>query len=219
VIYLCAWINEYAELRWYQNQVEEHEGEGIRVVFKLPDHVRGSRAAAAYLRSELLRAQVTWLRPLNPSLTHWLLDPTTLQIERPTLETPSWARHKAAVVPNYRHDYRIGWRQFGAAIAFELDQNYPREVEVPTFFPELSESLAEFHHQHPRSGRYAFVMMRFGETRLHNEIISGIRAACDSLGLVALRADDRTYSDDLLLNVRTYMHGCDFGIAVFERLT
>ena len=61
--------------------------------------------------------------------------------------------------------------------------------------------------------------MRFVETRLHNEIITGIRAACDSLGLVALRADDRTYSDDLLLNIRTYMHGCDLGIAIFERLT
>jgi len=33
-----------------------------------------------------------------------------------------------------------------------------------------------------------------------------------------LRADDKQYHDDLFPNVLTYMYGCRFGIAVFERL-
>ncbi len=38
-------------------------------------------------------------------------------------------------------------------------------------------------------------------------------------GIVALRADDKEYMDDLFLNIKTYMHACDFGIAIFERIT
>jgi nucleoside 2-deoxyribosyltransferase len=35
---------------------------------------------------------------------------------------------------------------------------------------------------------------------------------------VALRADDKQYHDDTLWNILTYMYGCRFGIAVFERI-
>jgi hypothetical protein len=37
-------------------------------------------------------------------------------------------------------------------------------------------------------------------------------------GITAVRADDKHYHDDLWPNVLTYIHGCGFGIAVFERL-
>jgi nucleoside 2-deoxyribosyltransferase len=45
-----------------------------------------------------------------------------------------------------------------------------------------------------------------------------VRAALGSHGIVALRADDKQYHHELFPNIRTYMHGCDFGVAVFERL-
>ena len=38
-------------------------------------------------------------------------------------------------------------------------------------------------------------------------------------GIKGLRADDKEYMDDLFPNIKTYMHGCDFGIAVFDRIT
>ena len=62
-------------------------------------------------------------------------------------------------------------------------------------------------------------MMKYGETPLHGRITHAIRDTCSQHGIHALRADDKRYSDDLLANVRTYMHGCNSGIAVIERLT
>ena len=39
-----------------------------------------------------------------------------------------------------------------------------------------------------------------------------------SQGLSILRADAHDFHSDLLSNVRTYLHGCSFGIAVYERI-
>jgi len=60
--------------------------------------------------------------------------------------------------------------------------------------------------------------MSFTETRQHSAIFDAIRKTLDRHGFTALRADSRSYSDDLLLNVQAYLYGCSFGIALFERL-
>jgi hypothetical protein len=82
----------------------------------------------------------------------------------------------------------------------------------------LTASLAAFKRDFPDSSRLAFVMMRFGKTEAHTNILRGIRDALDPQQLVALRADDKQYHDDMLLNILTYVYGCRFGIAVFERI-
>lgn len=84
--------------------------------------------------------------------------------------------------------------------------------------PELSVSLSRFLVDHPDTSRSAFIMMQFGKTSVHNEIVATIRTSLASFGLEGLRADDKEYHDDLFANVLTYLHGCSFGIAVFERL-
>jgi nucleoside 2-deoxyribosyltransferase len=61
-------------------------------------------------------------------------------------------------------------------------------------------------------------MMRFGGTKRHDQIISAIRETLSRYEITAHRADDREYHDDLFPNVQTYIYGCSFGIAVFERL-
>jgi hypothetical protein len=61
-------------------------------------------------------------------------------------------------------------------------------------------------------------MMRFGKSTAHMSILQGIRSALDPQQFVALRADDKQYNDDVLLNILTYVYGCRFGIAVFERI-
>ena len=61
--------------------------------------------------------------------------------------------------------------------------------------------------------------MRFGKTPAHEAIINGIREVSGKHGIAALRADDKQYHDDLFPNVLTYIYGCGFGVAVFERLT
>ncbi|MCD6392135.1 MAG: hypothetical protein J7M40_01370 [Planctomycetes bacterium] len=83
---------------------------------------------------------------------------------------------------------------------------------------EITASLAAFKRDFPDSTRLAFVMMQFGETKAHKEIQAGIRKALDPLQFITLRADDKVYHDDLFFNILTYVYGCRFGIAVFERI-
>ena len=60
--------------------------------------------------------------------------------------------------------------------------------------------------------------MQFGCTKVHREITKAVHAALSPFGIEGLRADDLEYHQDLLPNVLTYIYGCNFGIAVFERL-
>lgn len=82
--------------------------------------------------------------------------------------------------------------------------------------PEIQESLAAFKSDHPETT--AFIMMQFAQTETHSKIVATIKAALADKGITALRADDHQYHDDVFPNVKTYMHGCDFGVAVFERI-
>jgi hypothetical protein len=84
--------------------------------------------------------------------------------------------------------------------------------------PEIKDSLARFRLNHPEPQKVAFLMMRFGKTKAHQNIVSSVTSALDPLGITVVRADDRQYHDDLFPNVLTYIYGCGFGIAVFERI-
>jgi hypothetical protein len=83
---------------------------------------------------------------------------------------------------------------------------------------EVGASLAAFRADFPDSSRLAFVMMQYGTSRAHSAIMAGIRAALDPHQFLALRADDKQYHDNLYFNILTYVHGCRFGIAVFDRI-
>ena len=61
-------------------------------------------------------------------------------------------------------------------------------------------------------------MMRFGNTTAHTRIETTIKKVLKKHGIVGLLARDKEFHDDLFPNILTYVHGCDFGIAVFERL-
>jgi hypothetical protein len=86
------------------------------------------------------------------------------------------------------------------------------------FPPEIAESIKRFRADHPKPTGCAFVMMRFGTTKAHNEISESIREALRAQGIKALRADEKDYHDELFWNILTYIYGCSFGIAVFERI-
>ena len=60
--------------------------------------------------------------------------------------------------------------------------------------------------------------MSFSETKFHKEIVSELKILLSKHGLNLLRADYRSYSDDLLANIETYIYGCGFGISIFERI-
>ena len=89
----------------------------------------------------------------------------------------------------------------------------PRNIPV-----EITESIELFRKDHPDPRKVAFVMMRFATTSAHNNIVESIRSTLQPLGLVGVRADEKQYHPDLWYNILTYLAGCGFGIAVFERI-
>lgn len=83
---------------------------------------------------------------------------------------------------------------------------------------EIAESISRFFKDHPDYNKNAFIMMRFGETKAHESITNSIISTLNNYDIKALRADDKEYHDDLYFNILTYIYGCRFGVAVFERL-
>ncbi|MBU1683637.1 hypothetical protein KJ742_06885 [Patescibacteria group bacterium] len=85
--------------------------------------------------------------------------------------------------------------------------------------PEIASGIEKFRSDFPVGKKTAFIIMQFSETKLHKEIVGCIRDVLGKHDIVALRADDKQYMDDLFPNVKVYIHACDFGIAVFDRIT
>lgn len=100
-------------------------------------------------------------------------------------------------------------------------QNKPQKSvsEEAISFPEIASGLEKFRKDYPARSKTAFIIMQFGETKLHKDIVSSIKKTLALYGITALRADDKEYMDDLFPNVKVYMHACDFGVAVFDRIT
>ena len=84
---------------------------------------------------------------------------------------------------------------------------------------EIKESLKKFREDHPNPKEVGFIMMQFGKTASHTNILIAIRKTFAENGLNGVRADDKTYHDDNYYNILTYLHGCGFGVAAFEKIT
>ena len=82
--------------------------------------------------------------------------------------------------------------------------------------PTIHDSLKRFHIAHRNADSTCFIMMRFGRTQSHSKIEKTIKATLSKHGITGLLARDREFNDDLFPNILTYIHGCAFGIAVFE---
>ena len=86
-------------------------------------------------------------------------------------------------------------------------------------FPEIATGLEKFRADYPVGSKTAFIIMQFGGTKPHDSVVRCIKDTLHTQGITALRADDKEYMDDLFPNIKAYMHACDFGIAVFDRIT
>ncbi len=96
-----------------------------------------------------------------------------------------------------------------------IEGKVPEMNEIPV---EIQESLARFQKDNPDQSKTAFIMMRYADTKPHNEIASAIKDVLDKNGIKGFLAQDIEYHADLYENIRTYMYGCKFGIAVLKEL-
>jgi hypothetical protein len=80
----------------------------------------------------------------------------------------------------------------------------------------LEPQLRQFLDDHPDPARNVFVMMRFHPSPQLQSVHTAIVQTLAARNMKGLRADDRVYIDDLWDNIRVYMTGCRYGIAVYE---
>ncbi|MEQ1752086.1 MAG: hypothetical protein ABL974_21875 [Prosthecobacter sp.] len=85
--------------------------------------------------------------------------------------------------------------------------------------PEIAIPLDKLQREFPDMLKLGFLIMRFDTTRPHERIVTTIKETGKKLGLDIVRADENEFHADLWGNVRTYLHGCSFGIAVYERIS
>lgn len=93
-----------------------------------------------------------------------------------------------------------------------------RKLGTPAPPVEISESLCSFKVAYSQK-KTAFIMMSFERSDTHNTIASCIKTTLAKFDIIAMRADDREFHENLYDNILTYMHGCDFGVAVVERIS
>ena len=84
--------------------------------------------------------------------------------------------------------------------------------------PELNISLDRLRSKYPDPSKLGFLVMRFSKGKPFAGIVAAIKDTAEKHGINVLRADDHQFHADLWGNVRTYLHGCSFGIAVYERI-
>ncbi|MBN4085003.1 hypothetical protein JYT89_01530 [Flavobacteriaceae bacterium AH-315-B10] len=83
---------------------------------------------------------------------------------------------------------------------------------------ELSLSLKRFRKDYPIAEKCGFLMMKFEDSKIQKEIVTVLKSHLTKKGISLLRADDKWYADGLFENIKTYMQGCSFGIALFDRI-
>jgi len=209
------------KIHWLHTKTASRDDkEGVTIVFELlPRFSKIQRhLAIMQIRQILEKNDVPWL---ILGVKEWTLYLDKLKTFIPELSSLTWFKGKISVEPEFESEERLefGKPLYDAKLAFYV---YPEDIEkiiMPLEPPTaIQESLAHFKDDYPDPNKVAFIMMRFGETKAHDEIVKAIRSALDSHGIDGIRADDKQYHDDLFSNVMTYLYGCGFGITVFERI-
>lgn len=70
----------------------------------------------------------------------------------------------------------------------------------------------------PDAKKLGFLVMRFAAAKPFKRIVDVIKETAGKHGLIIVRADENEFHSGLWENVRTHLHGCGFGIAVYERI-
>lgn len=107
--------------------------------------------------------------------------------------------------------------QYLKAILEAMKQKVEKISDDAITIPEIAKEIEAFNADY-KGKKTAFIIMQFSKTAAHDKIVSTIKDTLKKHGIVGLRADDKEYADDLFANIKTYMHCCDFGIGVFERI-
>lgn len=107
--------------------------------------------------------------------------------------------------------------QYLKAILEAMKQKTEKISDDAIAIPEIAKEIEAFNADY-KGKKTAFIIMQFSKTKAHDKIVTTIKDTLKKHNIIGLRADDKEYADDLFANIKTYMHCCDFGIGVFERI-
>jgi protein-tyrosine-phosphatase len=97
----------------------------------------------------------------------------------------------------------------------EKMKKQPTAITVPKGFEYLDRSLSEFEASFSHTSRNVFVMMPYSVAG-SEQLFNAAQKEVEAHGLIALRADMKTFSQVLWWNVVTYMLGSSYGICIYE---
>ncbi len=154
--------------------------------------------------------------------SHFGTDPHVVYEATQTIVGRGWATSDTGSYMDRMTGYMVSRPRYritedGEDALNQMEKGTPSAARLSTP-TEILDSLRAFVADHPPPTRTAFIMMDFATSRAHQEIEAAIKSALDDHGITGLRADDKEYHENLYENVATYMHGCTFGVAVFERI-
>lgn len=207
---------------------EKSDEEGVKVSFDCmhPSNPYLRRPTIKAIERILEKNNVPWIAP---GYKEWTFDLDKLKKFIPEFSSMGWFKGKVSIDPEFEtfkngkrsvfYDTRaIDIPQYKATVDFYIIPEVLRSVMNSEPQVEIQESLNSFKLDHPDPTKVAFIMMQFGKTKAHDKIVKAIKNVLKSHDLTGVKADDKQYHDDLFPNVMTYLYGCGFGIAVFERI-
>lgn len=170
--------------------------------------------------------RIEWIQPYNQLNEEWIIDLTLLKENFEFLNREQYLNGKITIEPEFKQEEEIDETTDKLIIVetklkFKIDPNesfiYSTGDRIE-YISDIKDSLSKFKFDYPNNKTCAFLMMKFEDSSIQANIVQNLKEIFKKHGLILLRADDKHYSDDLLANIQTYMHGCYFGVAIFERI-
>ena len=170
--------------------------------------------------------ELTYIRPLRRITSEWNIDLREFKHSFECLSNSTYLNGQISIEPEYfqetkTDEYTDEVISEETLIKFSI---YPEDVKlfstqnILTLPEELTIPLKRFRKDFDSNVKCGFLIMKFEDSKIQKELESVIKSHCDSIGIKILRADDKWYADDVMENIKTYMHGCSFGIALFDRI-
>jgi hypothetical protein len=169
-----------------------------------PRRTQPDNALAA--RTWFATHELKWIRPEG---IEWVIDADQLRSDFKEFGDLTWLHGEFIVLPSESPPYVFSLHPFSSRES---------RMIIKAASSEIHGSLAHFRRDNADARGTAFVLMSFSHTNAHANVLKVVQGTTAEIGIRALRADGQAYHDDLFFNVLTYAYGCDFGIAVFEKL-
>ncbi len=169
---------------------------------------------------------ITYLRPLKNLTGEWIINLQELKHSFKCLNDTKYLNGKITIEPEYIRNIEndkltdeiiLEETTLKFAIYPEDMQNLNSAIDL-SFSEELNEPLKRFRKDFKPTDKCGFLMMKYEDSKIQTEIRNIVKNYFGDKGIKLLRADDKWYAEDLLTNIKTYMHGCFFGVALFERI-